>query len=619
MKKGSKILYLKEVGTHNTEFIEYLKKNYNTKVCNYVLSNIFESHFGHLCFDIEDINGISWGSAMQNLDSLDDIVYDYGFDFFSDNIDTRTFKFRHCLIKQFNDIGVKFTNKTKLKKILNPKKYFSKFIRENDIYKYDLIIVENLASRYFSTDKPIKTSKKKRTTEDYYSNFVHYKITPRILNKVLNSNSKIMFLMDYDYSSLVMMSESLIRYKKMLNTIGLSSFSLAEKSSGVSNGISSDILVGVDFENRIDDTLSKFNIIIEDKVKDMVSDKYSPLFQNVNNIFLNYPIQLNPDSKNNIHDKNKVILYGNNKTTKLYPGWDNEIYDHIKRNEIVLNIEKIVNPTEYYQIDYTDASINKMKEFKDIGKLKDVKHLEDFDCFLSPPFEPILKKFIKRECMFGIADTLYNSNYVILSGHICNDDFVTNKKCSNMHYIKNILKYLTSKNDSDLHLKKDFLPKIRMETKAGKVFINCSTDLESRDLEISLTKMEFCYFRYFLERAYNNLKFTKVVEESLKMRYIKDIDISSNIIRNIIDYYRETFPDSQQIRRLEEMYYKEERTPNVKQTFIPHVHRINKEITTKLIYNLSPKIIALIIISTKGYDENKMYGIKLPPENISII
>lgn len=623
MGNNSKILFLKSKNSSNFKFHKYLKENYDTTVRNYILPAVFESKLGKMSFsNSEDVYNLEWGEAIQNIDSKDEITYEYGLDFFSDDPNTRAFVFIKCFMKYLKNLGYKNFKDDSIKNILSSIRQSNIFIKEQNIYKYDVIIVENLLTENIFSG----FSKNEDESEDTFPICYEYKISPRLLKNILKSNTRILLLMNYDNSSFYNASEFLMRFNRMMEKVGICSFNLANKNTGEFFEKYPALLAGIDFENRIEDTLSEFSVLADDNYLREISDKYSQLYKNVKSLSVFYPIALNTESKNNIKDKNKILIKGNKKTTKLYPEWNDEIYENIKIEEIFWNIEKVKFPKNTKQISTENKWIKNLKEFKDIRKLNEYKHFIDFDYFKKGSKLKYYNPNSTGNPVFGIADSIYNSNYFILSGNIFTDDSILNKNYENREFMKNVISYLTAPVEMDLDLKSDHLPKVDLIIDSGEILIHFENVEDNwNEAKIRLSKMEFCYYRYFLERAKNNLDITTVTEEpgteynKSQFNKYKDLRISSKIIGKIIDYHKESFPGSAHLRPLEEMYNKRKETPYIKETLVSTLHKINKKINDRLKELTNERIIQLINISSQGKDKSRRYGIKLPAENISII
>jgi len=564
---------------------------------------------------------MDWNEAIGDIDLQDEITYRYGIDFFSDDINKRSFVFKHCLVKYLTSLGFSVEKNNSIRHIIDSQHKSNIYINEVELQKYDVIIIDGL---FFSNHSD--SSLFKYANGDGFPLLLQYRIAPSIINNVLRSHQKILFLMEYDSQDLTITKDMLSRFNRLMNRLGLCTFHIADGSLHSDFINNPTLIFGIDFEHRLAESLNEFSVILDSKHTEQIDDKYSPLYANVNRICLKHPVVINPDSKNNIESKNKIILRGNQNATRAYPGWDESIYERIRKSEIVLNVEKLKLKKPISSISTDDSIIENLKEYKNIKSLNDYAQLKDFDYFkYSSPlkYDKISEKTIP---IFGIRDVIYNSEYIMLSGNIFEDQFLLQNACDNNKFMENSITFLTSTVEKDIKIKSQFFPQVYMYLDTGQIRIVFGFDDESsEETFIDLPPMRFCYYRYFLE---NSLKGTGkvLITEELGSEYnkeafknFKDYRISSVIIRKVIDFYMESFPSSKQVERLEEMFTYQKTTPYIKQTFVSHISEINKEFNSKLSSKISQRLIDLIKVSSVGQEENRKYGIELPANNINIL
>lgn len=125
------------------------------------------------------------------------------------------------------------------------------------------------------------------------------------------------------------------------------------------------------------------------------------------------------------------------------------------------------------------------------------------------------------------------------------------------------------------------------------------------EIEIVLSLMEFCYYRYFIERAIN----------VLGMEPISGLEIPRHIVRKVLEYHEESFPNSDTRSKLKEQYEKGPYLPEVN-TLLSHRSKINGKIKLKL---KNTKISKYYTINDSGKRFSKEYGLIIPSEKIKIL
>jgi len=144
--------------------------------------------------------------------------------------------------------------------------------------------------------------------------------------------------------------------------------------------------------------------------------------------------------------------------------------------------------------------------------------------------------------------------------------------------------------------KNELIPEIQINIKKGLLIIDKK--------EINLSLMEFCYYRYFVER----------ILEDLGLELITGFEIPRHIIEKVLQFHRQSFPYSDTRLELEKIF-KDGRTPFIN-TFSAHKTHINNKI--KSAFKNSPTS-KYFLINDFGKRFNKEYGLIIPPDKIKII
>lgn len=141
------------------------------------------------------------------------------------------------------------------------------------------------------------------------------------------------------------------------------------------------------------------------------------------------------------------------------------------------------------------------------------------------------------------------------------------------------------------------LPEIKLHIKTCELFIGDET--------IILGPIEFCYYRYFLERAKDGKNFLNV----------SSYELSEEFTEKIVKYYYESFPEFKSKIK----YYKEKLLSKKKvsiYTFHPNIVKINKKITDTIKDENIYKYYQIINI---GMKQSPKFGINLKKEKIKIL
>lgn len=122
------------------------------------------------------------------------------------------------------------------------------------------------------------------------------------------------------------------------------------------------------------------------------------------------------------------------------------------------------------------------------------------------------------------------------------------------------------------------------------------------DIVIFLSPMEFSYYRYFAERVIRGLGFER----------ISGITAPRHFLVKIIEYHKESFPDSELLRVELEKLLKHKQDLDVR-TFRANVSKLNTKIRLALGKSAWSDI---FIIASEGKRHAKHYGLKTPSEKI---
>lgn len=539
MAKNIRILYLKDKESKNSKFISFLKKEYKTEVYNCVLPNIYECKFGHLNIDSSSktVYDFDWENAIGCIDSKEDITYEYGFDSDYEDVNTRAYHFKLILSNYLKSLNFKFSSESKVKEIFSSIKKSAKFIREEELKNFDLIIIEKLATPV-SEDTPIVEGMLNGSPKKLYLvSYIKYKIIPNLLNKLLNSNIKIIHLMDYDNSSLDWLINYSKDYNKMLEKIGISFFSMGGHLNKEHSIISNNILVGIDFENRIKDSLSEFQIIIDEIYKKEISKKFLAFYSSVKNININFPIQLLDKSNVIIQDNNKIILRGNNETTKLYPNWDNSLFE-----DFANRFPQLKEVYKYFIKSYSELKIKTLSEYLMIEK----SLLE----------EDTLLKYLTDN------SKEIEENVLLKYSRLINDDNKKNILLNYLTFRKNSireksLKYFTRNFKFEEKLLSEYFSIIEKKEEENEI-LNCRSLDEIRNLNILKSFSEFERELKFLDHQINSKLIFGIADVSqyksyialtgniCRDKYFTDNTASNKIfIKNILEYLTELVKTNQ--------------------------------------------------------------------------
>ncbi|MCX6159125.1 MAG: hypothetical protein NTY74_14185 [Ignavibacteriae bacterium] len=637
MGKKIKLLYIGNIGSQKKAFYKLLSERYYVDFFNYVLPDKIKEDFGDLKFaDMIDFSRNFSGNVARNVNFSDRIIYDYGIDPCYDESDNKDFILRQCLINYLVNLGYDFVKDKSISKILQSKRKSKIFIKEDELINYELIVIENLATYINYKNYILNYSIPKRKSYDLYddpkhvTSHVEYKISPNILSDLLRSNKKLLFLMDYSTDIVNWDDKLLYRYNEVLERLHISQFALYNGLTKEDNKDEGELfhglLTGIDIKSSLGNIPKMFIIKINSEYKSQIKN-YSFLFKDVNTLYLNHPLQLIPINKDGIKDNHKTLLAGNKKTTKLFVNWEDKYYTDVKK--IADSAFNHVEDIGIEDIDYClDRNGNrfKIKSWTEFHSKKNFKFKlkESYYERVSNPEkyrEDILMSHLEKYLLtdlapvFGVLDTDKRNMYSILSGNICSDDYLNDPLCDNKRFVGNVIDCLLKQVDSDNKTIIDPRPKININLENGKLYIG--------EIHVKLDATLFCYYRYFAERAMNNLGFEDI-REALGSEYYKNVEgsdydnkpiISSQIIPKIIKYHKDSFHDDGNRKRLEDKLARKQTSKIT--TFASYQSRIKKALQETLNNILDDKLIESLTIINNP-DRKYSYGIKYPSDKIII-
>ena len=144
---------------------------------------------------------------------------------------------------------------------------------------------------------------------------------------------------------------------------------------------------------------------------------------------------------------------------------------------------------------------------------------------------------------------------------------------------------------------KELIPNLTLNVEESKITIGES--------EVNFSPIQFCYYRYFIERARSLLKFQK----------FSGLDTPKDFLKKIISFHKESFPEANAYRQdLEKLFKNEYGLTNY--TFRSNITKLNKSIL-KITKNIG--VYNIFAVKAWGSRTNKHYGIDVPIEKIKII
>lgn len=158
---------------------------------------------------------------------------------------------------------------------------------------------------------------------------------------------------------------------------------------------------------------------------------------------------------------------------------------------------------------------------------------------------------------------------------------------------------ITSLKEENIKLNRvnrDLLPTVHIDIKRSELTIG--------DVMIPLSPLQFCYYRYFLERVKNN-------EGDMKL---KGYDMPREFCERVVNYYEESYKEHDlNIKSYKDKLIKFEYIDA--STFRSNISKLNKRIETEL---SNPLLKDFFTVRATGPNQAKSYGVSIPKEKISI-
>ena len=146
-------------------------------------------------------------------------------------------------------------------------------------------------------------------------------------------------------------------------------------------------------------------------------------------------------------------------------------------------------------------------------------------------------------------------------------------------------------------LKEDLIPKCKIYIEKGKIFIG--------EKEIDFAPTQFCYYRYFAQRA---------IENKGKENFPR-FDPPLHFVKAVYEYHKQTFPNLDVNRQFLLDIINGRETWSL-ETFRSNISKLNKKLEETL-GNLS--LFELFRISIEGKRGKKFYGINAPGNKFEIV
>ena len=145
-------------------------------------------------------------------------------------------------------------------------------------------------------------------------------------------------------------------------------------------------------------------------------------------------------------------------------------------------------------------------------------------------------------------------------------------------------------------INKDLLPFVKMDTGKSELMIGNTL--------IPLSPLQFCYYRYFLERVLNN-------EGDLKL---KGYSMPREFCERIINFYEDSYKEHDlNVKEYKNKLSKFEYIDAA--TFRSNVSKLNSRLKTEI---NNPLIFGYFTVQSTGANQSKSYGISIPREKISL-
>jgi hypothetical protein len=155
---------------------------------------------------------------------------------------------------------------------------------------------------------------------------------------------------------------------------------------------------------------------------------------------------------------------------------------------------------------------------------------------------------------------------------------------------------LKQENENLQKKNEQLLPQVTLVVSTGTLAVG--------DTKISLSPVEFSYYRYFALR----------VKEGKEFERVSGISLPSHFLSSIIQFHKESFPESDTFRRPLEEMLKKGLDLDVG-TFRGNISKLNKKIRMA---TDNAVISDLLEISAEGSRHSRFYGVRIPSGKISI-
>lgn len=555
------ILYIADHKIRNKKFLQHLSHRYKVDVCNQVISSDFairRGFFDNFKFssDFPD-NNSAWNIFINNL-SKENFACEYGLDAEIYLSEEKPFIYGNILFHFLKINGFSLLNDTSINDVILKFTKRKNVKKEIDVYKYKLIIVENL----------ISPAVYERKYEDGWVQafpYIFYRIMLSTIKRYLNENGSILFLMDH-FSILARDHESelWLRFNNILEKLNISNFFIptyAEKDTFANlgfqqrefilhKGYSMCGLQCKDNEQSISGDDRAFKIPVTKQYLYNIPNHNRNLYEKVDCLRLNSPSLILPLRKEGVIDVNKIILTTNN-STKLFIT-ECRVWDEKKHK---------------YTFD----------------------NIKDEDC--------------EKNVAFGVMDNDKKNSYCILTGNLCSDMFFDKSDNNNNQFVHNVIERLINHTFGNKQKQKPFepIPNVEMVIKDGLLTIE--------NIKISLTQMQFCYYRYFAERVINRQGYQTIE--------VYDFETPSQILSKILEFHKESFPNIKSKLEISIKSNKDKSSPPI-DIIRTHLNGIKNKIISHLKNTDYEKYSSNLYINNFGNHNRPEYGIDYPPEKINI-
>lgn len=558
-----KILYIGK--QKNKKLIEILTEQYDLTTCEYVLPKTLEDKLGTLKFEYPYHQyDPHWDFRLSSDVGIREICLDYGLDLKSSQLEKApvAINLKYYLANFFFSLGFPINTNysdsisTLLKqntsqynlvgkriKKANKEDVINTYVKESDLIGFELIIIENqIENKDIAKGivDPYTSNLENYFTPQYYL----YNIAPSIIKNLIISGKKILILMEDMERIQKLDQKTFRRYNDFFKqTFELEFVTLDNNIEKLLNNSSSI---------RNDDMFINFPLFVN------IADKLTKVDLDIRKFYL----EINEKYIKNISPQFKFFW------TKMDGGKlfvSNVIsFKNIEKNYLGNNLLVGNKDTTGICMLYSNQTT-----------YEDVKIIYDY--------VPLI----------GVMELTKKNKFCILPESLISTDCLINDNIINFKFFNETVKSLLDVNEFFRKSEFGLNPKIELKVREGQLLIN--------GLKVKLGRMEFCYYRFFLERALNGedqISFTDQI--TLNRNYKQHInDIPEFIIKKILSYYQDSFPNDYSFIRLRDQYDKG-KTPDIKQTFIPHISKINKKIKDTLNLKVEERFLKKLIIQSKN-------------------